>query len=97
MVAPPLPGLAAETTLKTVIAVPNATAMNEFYYDGSFVDASRRFYYLGERSTKGIDIIDIASSKSDRGKLPACSFVFNGEKLNNNVSGPSALEMVGPP
>jgi hypothetical protein len=43
--------------------VPNATATNGIYYDGSFVDASRGFYYLGDRSTKGIDIIDIASSE----------------------------------
>jgi hypothetical protein len=96
LVASPLPGLAAETTLRTVIPVPNATATNGFYYDGSFVDVSRRLYYLGDRSAKGIDIVDIASSKVIA--QVAGMFVgqiFNGEKLNNNVSGPNALEIVG--
>jgi hypothetical protein len=96
LIASSLPGLAAETTLKTVIPVPNATASNGFYYDGSFVDVSRRLYYLGDRSAKGIDIVDIASGKVIA--QVAGMFVgqiFKGEKLNNNVSGPNALEMVG--
>jgi hypothetical protein len=91
-----LPELAAETTLKTVIPVPNATATNGFYYDGSHVDASRRLYYLGDRSAKGIDIVDIASNKviaQVTGMF--VGQIFNGEKLNNNISGPNALEMVG--
>lgn len=96
VVASSLPGQAAETALKTVIPIPNATVTNGFYYDGSFVDASRRLYYLGDRSAKGIDIVDIASNKMIA--QITGMFVgqkFNGEKLNNNVSGPNALEMVG--
>lgn len=96
LVASPLPGLAAETQLKKVIPVPNATATNGFYYDGSFVDTSRRLYYLGDRSAKGIDIVDIASNKviaQVTGMF--VGQIFNGEKLNNNVSGPNALEMIG--
>ncbi len=89
-------GASANTTLKTVIAVPNVTAADGFYYDGSYVDVGRRLYYLGDRSTKGIDFVDIATNKV----IAQVSGVFagqarNGEKLNNNISGPNALEMVG--
>ena len=57
----------------------------------------RRLYYLGDRSTKGIDFVDIATNKV----IAQISGVFagqarNGEKLNNNISGPNALAMVGP-
>lgn len=86
-----------KTTLKTVIPVPNVTATTGFYYDGSYVDAKRRLYYLGDRSTKGIDIVDIATSKVIA-QISGIFVgqVFSGEKLNNNISGPNALEMVGP-
>ena len=88
---------ATKTTLKTVIPVPNLTATDGFYYDGSYVDVERRLYYLGDRSTKGIDFVDIASNKV----IAQVSGVFagqarTGEKLNNNISGPNALAMVGP-
>jgi DNA-binding beta-propeller fold protein YncE len=92
------PSIAAstKTTLKTVIPVPNITDTTKFFYDGSYVDVRRRLYYLGDRSTKGIDIVDIRTNKVV-GQV-AGMFVgqaFNGEKLNNNVSGPNSLEMVG--
>ena len=85
------------TSLKTVIPVPSVTATSGFYYDGSYVDVTRRLYYLGDRTTKGIDIVDI-STNIVIGQVSGV-FVgqqFNGERLNNNVSGPNALEMVGP-
>jgi hypothetical protein len=87
----------AKTTLKTVIPVPNVTATTGFYYDGSFVDVKRRLYYLGDRSTKGIDFVDIATNKVIAQVSGVfAGQIFNGEKLNNNVSGPNSLEMVGP-
>lgn len=95
LVASSLPGIAGETTLKTVIPVPNAATAG-FFYDGSFVDVSRRLYYLGDRSAKGIDIVDIASNKLIAQVTGLfVGQVFNRDKLNNNVSGPNALEMVG--
>lgn len=87
---------AAKTTLKTVIAVPNGGATKGFYYDGSYVDVKRRLYYLGDRSAKGIDVVDIASNKVVAQVTDVfAGQVFNGEKLNNNISGPNSLEMVG--
>jgi DNA-binding beta-propeller fold protein YncE len=85
------------TTLQTVIPVPAITPSSGFYYDGSYVDVKRRLYYLGDRTTKGIDIIDIATNKVIA-QIPNVFVgqVFNGQRLNNNVSGPNALEMVGP-
>jgi hypothetical protein len=88
---------AGQTTLKALIPVPNVTATTGFYYDGSYVDVARRLYYLGDRTTKGIDVVHIATNKV----IAQVSGIFvgqafAGEKLNNNVSGPNALEMVGP-
>lgn len=84
------------TTLKTVITVPNVNAATGFFYDGSYVDVERRLYYLGDRSTSGIDFVDIATNKV----IAQVSGVFvgqvrAGERLNNNISGPNALEIVG--
>jgi len=89
-------GQSAQTALKTVIPVPTVTKATGFYYDGSYVDVKRRLYYLGDRTTKGIDFVDIAKNKVIA-QLPG---VFVGQvivnnKLNNNISGPNALEMVG--
>jgi DNA-binding beta-propeller fold protein YncE len=85
-----------KTTLKSVIAVPGVTAATGFYYDGSYVDVWRRLYYLGDRSTRGIDIVDIPGNKV----IAQVSGIFSGQviegqKLNNGISGPNALEMVG--
>jgi hypothetical protein len=97
LVTSSLPGLAAETTLKTVIPVPNVTATSGFYFDGSRVDASRRLYYLGDRSTKGIDIDDIASNKVVAQVAGVfVGQIFNGEKLHNNVSGPTRWKWSAP-
>ncbi|WP_432263624.1 hypothetical protein [Cupriavidus sp. TMH.W2] len=84
------------TTLKAVISIPNVTTTTGFYFDGSYVDVARRLYYLGNRSTKGIDFIDIDHNKVV-GQLSGifAGQVFSGQKLNNNASGPNALEMVG--
>lgn len=93
---PALAQTPGQTKLQSVIPVPGVTGANSFYYDGSFVDVGRRLYYLGDRSTKGIDIVDIAANKVVA-QVPGI-FVgqaFKGEKLDNNVSGPNSLEMVG--
>lgn len=84
------------TKLETVIPVPGITPATGFYYDGSYVDSQRRLYYLGDRSLKGIDIVDIGQNKV----IGQVTGVFvgqamKGDKLDNNVSGPNALEMVG--
>jgi DNA-binding beta-propeller fold protein YncE len=88
---------AGKTTLKTVISIPNVAA-GELYYDGSYVDVKRRLYYLADRSlaVKGIDIIDIGTNKVV-GQVTGV-FVgqaFSGQKLDNDVSGPNAIELVG--
>jgi DNA-binding beta-propeller fold protein YncE len=82
--------------LKTVIQVPNVTATTGFFYDGSYVDVPRRLYYLGNRTTRGIDIVDITS----RTVVAQISGIFvgqllTGQKLNNSISGPNALAMIG--
>lgn len=84
------------TVLKSVIPVPNVNEQTGFYYDGSYVDVKRRLYYLGDRTTKGLDFIDIVTGKVTA-QLQGIFIgqIFAGEKLNNNVSGPNALEMVG--
>ena len=85
----------SHTALKTVISVPTIT--KSFYYDGSYVDVGRHLYYLADRSTKGIDIVDIATNKV----IAQVPGVFVGQamkadgKLDNNVSGPNSIEMVG--
>lgn len=86
-----------KTTLKTVIQVPGVEAKG-LYYDGSYVDVGRRLYYLADRSlsVKGIDIVDIASNKViAQVKDVFVGQAFKGEKLDNDVSGPNSIEMVG--
>lgn len=80
--------------LETVIPVPGITG--SFYYDGSYVDVPRRHYYLADRSTKGIDIVDIATNKViAQVKDVFVGQAMKGEKLDNNVSGPNSIEKVG--
>lgn len=81
--------------LQQVIAVPGVTSADTFYYDGSIVDEGRRLYYLSDRTTKGIDIVDIAANKVvAQMKDIFVGQMFKGAKLNNDVSGPNGLSLV---
>ncbi len=84
-----------KTHLQQVIAVPGVTSADTFYYDGSYIDAGRRLYYLSDRTTKGIDIVDIAANKVvAQMKDLFVGQMFKGAKLDNDVSGPNGLSLV---
>lgn len=86
---------AKPTQLRSVITLPGVPA-NGFYYDGSYVDQGRKLYYLSDRSTKGIDFVDIATNKV----VAQITGIFVGQamkgtKPDNDVSGPNAMEVIG--
>lgn len=87
---------AGHTTLQTVIPVPGVAGTSTFYYDGSYIDQGRKLYYLGDRTTKGIDFVDIASNKVVFQITGAfVGQAMKGTKLDNDVSGPNAMEVIG--
>ncbi len=89
------PGAPSNTQTKclTAIAIPG-TQLKSF--DISFVNADRAEYYLGDRSAKGVDIIDTRHLKFVRTAgldKPFKGIVLNkaGTAVNNDVSGPAGV------
>ena len=86
-----------ETRCLTAIAIPG-TPLTSF--DISFVNPDRDEYYLGDRSTKGVDIIDTQHLKFVRTAgldKPFQGVVLNkaGTAVNNAASGPAGVAAHG--
>jgi hypothetical protein len=80
--------------VKTAVSVPNGGKITSF--DISFVDPVAGFYVLGDRTNKGVDVIDTATNTF---QLIAGQGLFTGVVLvngvaNNNLSGPDGVMIV---
>jgi len=80
--------------LKTVVSIPNGGKITSF--DISFVDTGSGVYILGDRTNKGVDVIDTATNTYLRN---AGAGLFKGVVLvngvaNNDVSGPDGVMVV---
>jgi hypothetical protein len=80
---------AAETLkLKTVVSVPGGKITS---FDISFVDTASGLYLLGDRTNKGIDVIDTATN-TFLGIVG--QGLFTGAQASNDVSGPDGVMVV---
>jgi hypothetical protein len=80
--------------VKTAVSVPNGGKITSF--DISYVDPVVGFYVLGDRTNKGIDVIDTATNTF---QMIAGQGLFTGVVLvngvaNNNLSGPDGVMIV---
>jgi hypothetical protein len=93
------PGAPTNTETKCLTAIP-ITGSQLTSFDISFVNPDRAEYYLGDRSTKGVDIIDIHHLKFVRTAgldKPFQGIVLNkaGTAVNNAASGPAGVAAHG--
>src|SRR6516164_3989650 len=92
------PGAPANTKTKclTAILLPGGAQLTSF--DISFVNPERAEYYLGDRSTKGVDIIDtqhlefVRTAGLDK---PFQGVVIVSGRVNNAKSGPAGVASHG--
>ena len=97
-VAAPCQGPGAPTTTQTkcitAVQIPGNPLRS---FDISWVDPNRAEYYLGDRSNKGIDIIDTQTLTFKRTITGFVGVVLNGAgtAVNNNVSGPDGVTSHG--
>ena len=86
----------AQTKCLTAILLPGGAQLTSF--DISFVNPERAEYYLGDRSTKGVDIIDtqhlnfVRTAGLDK---PFQGVVIVGGRVNNAKSGPAGVASHG--
>jgi hypothetical protein len=80
--------------LKTVVSVPNGGKITSF--DISFVDPVSGFYVLGDRTNKGIDLIDTATNTFQfiAGQGLFAGVVLVNGVANNDLSGPDGAMIV---
>ena len=93
------PGAPTNTETKCLTAIP-ITGSQLKSFDISFVNPERAEYYLGDRSTKGVDIVDIRHLKFVRTAgldKPFQGIVLNskGTAVNNAASGPAGVATHG--
>jgi hypothetical protein len=77
--------------LKTAISIPGGAKITSF--DISFVDTATGTYLLGDRTNKGVDVIDTATNSV---RFIAGQGLFTGSVLvngvaNNDISGPDGV------
>ena len=87
------PGAPSSTQTKCLKAIPIPGSQLKSF-DISFVNPDRAEYYLGDRSTKGVDIIDTRHLRFVRTAgldKPFTGIVLNaaGAAVNNAASGPA--------
>ena len=81
--------LATETlTLKTAVSVPGGKITS---FDISFVDTALNLYILGDRTNKGVDVIN---TNNNTFVMSAGAGIFKGATGNNNTSGPDGVMTV---
>jgi hypothetical protein len=84
------PALATETlTLKTVVSIPGGKITS---FDISFVDPVLNLYILGDRTNKGVEVVN---TNNNTLVMTAGAGVFKGATGNNNTSGPDGVMIVG--
>jgi hypothetical protein len=90
------------------IAVPGVTNANQYSFDLGAVDEASGTYYVTNRTSKSVDVIDIATLTvktqfkpgfagcfNNNGVFePSCGTV-NSVGINNDASGPDGLDIVG--
>jgi hypothetical protein len=83
-----------QTQCVTAITIPGNPVQS---FDISWVNPDRNEYYLGDRSNKGIDIIDTAHNTFKRTIGGFVGIVLNGAKtaVDNNHSGPDGVTSHG--
>jgi hypothetical protein len=85
--------------LKTVVSVPNGGKITSF--DISFVDTAAGVYILGDRTNKGVDVINTATNTyvQNAGAGLFAGVVINPVTgaANNNLSGPDGAMIVHNP
>ena len=80
---------ATETlTLKTAVSIPGAKITS---FDISFVDTALNLYILGDRTNKGVEVID---TNANAFVMTAGAGLFAGATGNNNTSGPDGVMTV---
>src|SRR5215470_15501767 len=89
------PGAPTTGTTRCVTAIPVPKPLQS--YDISWVNPDRAEYYLGDRSSAGIDIIDTQHLKFKRTIGGFVGVVFNaaGTAVDNNHSGPDGVTSHG--
>ena len=81
--------LATETlTLKTAVSVPGGKITS---FDISFVDSTLNLYILGDRTNKGVEVIN---TNNNAFVMTAGAGIFAGATGNNNTSGPDGVMIV---
>src|SRR5579863_7777359 len=92
------PGAPSNTQTKCLTAIPLPVPLTSF--DISFVNPERGEYYLGDRSSKGVDVIDtvhLTFSRTVGLDKPFTGVVLNasGKAVNNAASGPAGVASHG--
>jgi hypothetical protein len=81
--------LATETlTLKTVVSIPGGKITS---FDISFVDPVLNYYILGDRTNKGVQVIN---TNNNTLLMTAGAGAFKGATGNNNTSGPDGVMII---
>jgi hypothetical protein len=88
----------------TQIAVPGVTSANTYSFDLGAVDTATNTYYVTNRTSKSVDVVDIATLKVKAQFKPGFAGCFNTSgapeptctvAINNDASGPDGLDVVG--
>ncbi|HMA74739.1 MAG TPA: hypothetical protein VKP67_25095 [Xanthobacteraceae bacterium] len=74
--------------LKKVVSIPGSKITS---FDISFVDSVTGFYVLGDRTNKGVDVIDTATNTL---QFIAGQGAFRGVQASNDISGPDGVMIV---
>jgi hypothetical protein len=86
------------------IAVPGVTSANTYSFDLGAVDTATNAYYVTNRTSKSVDVVDIATLKVKAQFKPGFAGCFNTSgapeptctvAINNDASGPDGLDVVG--
>ena len=81
--------LATETlTLKTAVSIPGGKITS---FDISFVNSALNLYILGDRTNKGVEVIN---TNNNALVMTAGAGIFAGATGNNNTSGPDGVMTV---
>jgi hypothetical protein len=90
------------------LQVPGVTSSNSYSFDLGAVDTTTGTYYVTDRTSKSVDVVDIASRTlktqfkpgfagcfNTKGVAEATCGSVNGVGINNDASGPDGLDVVG--
>ena len=96
-VCAPIPGVNNKTQTRCITAIPIPGGLKSF--DISFVNPARDEYYLGDRGTKGVDVIDtehLTFKRTAGSDQPFRGIVLNSKGgVDNAHSGPAGVAAHG--